>query len=517
MRFRREMTLLDLTMVSLGSIIGSGWLFAAQKAARVAGPAAVLAWVVGGVAVVLIGLCYAELGGLAPEAGGVVRYPQFSHGSFTSFLMGWAGWLAWVTVPAVEAEAMVQYASYYAPSLFVHGRPTAAGLAAEALLLLGFNVLNYLGVRAFAKTNTVLTLMKFVVPTLTAATLLATAFRPANFRAGGGFLPFGWHGLFSAVATGGVMLAYLGFRQAVLMGAEARDARRDVPRSLLYAIAVGVLLYVALQAAFIGALPGDVLARGWGRLDYNSPFADLASALGLGWLTALLLVDAVVSPAGTGIIYSATTARVTYALARNNYFPRAFLALHPRRAVPHWGILLNLVLGLLVLLPFPTWNRLVSVVSSATVITYMGGPVSALVLRRTAPDLPRAVRVGGLALVAPLAFVVAGLIVYWTGWPTTGEVLAADLAGVLVYPYYYRKNRLPARDLGAGAWLVAYLLFLTAASYLGTYGGRGVLPSPWDQLLVAAGSLAAFRWSLASGFETPEVARLRAPVHALED
>ena len=86
--FRRELSLLDLTMASMGAVIGSGWLFGSLHAANRAGPSALFSWVIGGIAVMLIGLVYAELGAMAPEAGGIVRYPQYSHGSLVSFLMG---------------------------------------------------------------------------------------------------------------------------------------------------------------------------------------------------------------------------------------------------------------------------------------------------------------------------------------------------------------------------------------------------------------------------------------------
>lgn len=86
--FRRELGLLDLTMASLGAIIGSGWLFGAMRGAQIAGPSAVISWIIGGVAVLLIGLVYAELGSMAPEIGALVRFPQYSHGTLVSLLMG---------------------------------------------------------------------------------------------------------------------------------------------------------------------------------------------------------------------------------------------------------------------------------------------------------------------------------------------------------------------------------------------------------------------------------------------
>ena len=101
---KRELNIWDLTMVSVGGIIGGGWLYGAWKGAALAGPSAILSWVIGGVAVLLLALCYAELGGMFPEAGALVRFPQYSHGSLVSFIMGWAmiiGFLFWGDMPTL--------------------------------------------------------------------------------------------------------------------------------------------------------------------------------------------------------------------------------------------------------------------------------------------------------------------------------------------------------------------------------------------------------------------------------
>src|SRR4051794_35553076 len=110
---QRNMGYFALTMTGLGSIIGSGWLFGAWKAAEIAGPAAIFAWIIGMVVILTIALTYTELGAMLPEAGGMVKYTQYSHGSFVGFLAAWANWIAIVSVIPVEAIASVQYTSYW--------------------------------------------------------------------------------------------------------------------------------------------------------------------------------------------------------------------------------------------------------------------------------------------------------------------------------------------------------------------------------------------------------------------
>lgn len=84
-KFRRQITLVELVFIGLGSIFGSGWLFAAGYVASMAGPAGWISWVIGGIAIILIGLVYAELGGAIPRAGGHVRYPVYTPGRWLVF------------------------------------------------------------------------------------------------------------------------------------------------------------------------------------------------------------------------------------------------------------------------------------------------------------------------------------------------------------------------------------------------------------------------------------------------
>ena len=133
---RREVGAIALMFTGLGSIIGSGWLFGAWRAAQLAGPGAIYAWIIGAVVILFVALTYAELGAMFPESGGAVRYGHYSHGSLVGFVAGWAAWIAIVSVIPVEAEASVQYMSSWpwawAQELYVHaangqGELTVAG------------------------------------------------------------------------------------------------------------------------------------------------------------------------------------------------------------------------------------------------------------------------------------------------------------------------------------------------------------------------------------------------------
>lgn len=516
---KRELSFLDLTMSSLGAIIGSGWLFAAFTAAYIAGPSAIFSWVIGGLIVLLIGLVYAELGSMIPEAGGIARYPQYSHGHLTSFIVGWAAIIAYASVPAVEAEATVQYMSHFFPALYVNSTLTTSGLIFAGVLIVAFFVINYLGIRVFARINTPLTIWKFFMPTLTIIVLIVVGLHGANFSKIGGFMPMKSSGMLGAVASAGIVFSYLGFRQAVDLAGEAKNPQRDVPRALIVSLVIGIILYTLLQIVFIGAMPTDLLGKGWAALVSNAkvagaPFAQLAIFAGLSWLAALLFVDAFLSPAGTGSIYLASTTRVLDALGRNGYLPKKMTKINPKTGVPSIALTVGAIISLIFLAPFPAWQSLVAIISGATVFTYMVGPISAAVFRKTLPDMPRPIRLWGLHWIAPLAFIGASLIIYWDGWVSDEKLLGIIFGGVILYliisAIVPRSIAQPsAQSYKSSIWMVVYLLFMLAMSYYGSgvFGapanhGKGFIPYPWDLVVIAVVSLGFYYWGVASGYRS---------------
>ena len=133
-QLKRHVGVVGLLFASVGSIIGSGWLFGALDASQAAGPAALISWALGGVLILLIALVYAELGTMFPLSGGVVRYPHMSFGSFASYTNGWITWVAVSTTAPIEVEAALQYATKYAPFTVSH---TVGGQPVHTLTTLG--------------------------------------------------------------------------------------------------------------------------------------------------------------------------------------------------------------------------------------------------------------------------------------------------------------------------------------------------------------------------------------------
>ncbi len=504
-RLRREVGFLGLLFASLGSIIGSGWLFGALYAAQEAGPAALVSWGLGGVFVLLLALIHAELGGAYPVSGGSARFPHFSYGSVIGFAIGWIAWLGAVTTAPIEVEAALQYFTHYLSWLTTTSGGetvlTIQGYAIAAMLMLLFTIVNILGVRKLAQSNNIIMLWKVAIPFLAIFALMLTTFHGGNFHAAGGFNPYGFHGIFSAISTGGVIFAYLGFEQAIQLGGESSNPRRNIPLAVIGAMLIGIVMYVLLQIAFLAALEPSNLSHGWSKLAFNGlvgPFAGLASAVGLAWLAILLYIDAAVSPGGTGLLYTGTSARLSYALGRNGYVPGIFSWLSAR-GVPLYSIVFSFIVGMIVFLPFPGWQTLVGFITSATVLAYAMAPLALGALRRQDPDRERPFKLPAGEVLAPAGFVVANLIVYWSGWTVDWKLFTAVGIGFIVFGGYQLAGddeRKPELDFRAASWLWPYIAGMALLSYLGQYDGRGTIPFWWDILIVAAFSLAIYAFAL---------------------
>lgn len=499
---RRDIGRIGLLFAGVGSIIGSGWLFGALEAANTAGPAAIFSWAIATVMILLIGLCYAELGTMFPISGGVVRFPHLSFGSFASYTMGWITWLAAVSVPPIEVEAALQYATEYLPltnKYIVDGESThvLTGLG-EVFAVIGmavFVIANYLGVKYFAQINNALVWWKLAVIVLVIIAFLVTAFHGENFTAKS-FMPAGWEGVFSAIPGAGIVFSFLGFRQGVELAGETNNPKRNIPFAIIGSVVGCGIIYVVLQIAFVGAVPTDLLsAKGWESLSFAGdfgPLAAIASILGMGWLAVLLYADAIVSPADTGFAYTAVTTRVSYAMGKNRNAPESLTKVN-KHGVPWVSLLVSFVVGLIFFLPFPSWQSLVSFITSATVLSFGTGPLVLAAMRRQDPDRHRPFKLPGGDVIPFLAFYSSNMMIYWAGWDTNMKIGVSVLIGFVLWPVFHfsSKGRAPRIEWKAGAtWLLPWLAGLLVCSYLSPYKhGIGVIG-------VGGGFLALFVLSL---------------------
>ncbi|MGC8704966.1 MAG: APC family permease [Athalassotoga sp.] len=450
-QLRKSLTLQDLFFLSLGGIVGSGWLLGGVAAADVAGPASIISWIIGGSIVLFIALSFAEITGALPKSGSIVRYPHYAYGGYVGYIMGWAYLLGALTVPAVESEAILSYASTYVKGLFhtVNGVSvlTPVGILYGILLLVAFFLINWFGIRFFAKFNTVMTWIKFIIPIFTFA-FLFFILNKSNFVSHGGFFPQGIGSVFYAIPTAGIVFSFLGFRQALNFGGEAKNPQRDIPIATILSIVVAIGLYTMLEIAFIGALkwPNGV---NWSNLTTGSLgsapyFVELQNAgIALfGAFAYFLLISAFVSPAGTGWIYSGSSARTLYGIAADGYYPMGLLKIHKKTKIPYVALITSTLLGMIFFLPFPSWYLFIGFISSSMVLTYLMGPVMLMTFRKYAPNLQRPFKLPYASIISPIGFIAGALIMYWSGISTLTMVFYTVLLGVPVFYFLYAPQKL---------------------------------------------------------------------------
>jgi amino acid transporter len=515
-RLRRDVSTLGLLLFSLGSIIGSGWLFGALTATLVAGAAAIIGWVIGGVIMLILALVHAELGGMYPVAGGSARYPHFAFGSLAGFAIGWMVWVGAVTVAPIEVLAATTYGIHYFPWLMTESGGTEVltgpGIVVSVILMAIFTVINLFGVSSLAKSNNTIMVWKVAVPFLAVIVIFIASFNPSNFTAAGGFAPFGLQGILLSLGLG-IIFSYQGFEQAIQLGGESRNPGRNIPLAVIVSMLIGLVLYIALQVVFVGGLHPAELKNGWANLSFPQdagPFAGLAIAAGLGWLATLLYIDAFVSPAGTGLIYVGSSSRLSFALARNHYIPHQFAYLS-ERGIPLVSIIFSFIVGCIAFLPFPAWSSLVEFISTATVMGYAAVPLAFGALRRQEPDHPRPFRLPAGEVVTIAAFVIANLVIYWTGWDVLWRLYICIAVGFVLLGIGHLVNpseMLPRLDWRSGSWLWPYFIGLAILSYLSPtdFGGTGLLPFGIDIILVAAFSIAIYYYAMSVRL-TPEEVR----------
>jgi amino acid transporter len=463
--------------------------------------------------VIVLALVHAELGGMYPVSGGTARFPHFAFGSVAGTSFGFFSWLQAVTVAPIECFAVMQYGSYYWHGLYNlsanhgAGNVTGVGFVMTIVLMAIFTLINFLGMRMFARVNNVITWWKVIIPVL-AIVILFFKFHGGNFSANGGFMPYGIKAVFGAIPGAGIVFAYLGFEQADQLAAEVKNPQRNLPLAIILSILIGTVIYILLQVVFIGAMPSTLLSHGWAGITNHAilvgPFAGLAGVLGLGWMAIILRVDAFISPFGTGNIYLTSSSRIGYGLGRNRYYPQIFTKVN-KYGIPWVSLIFGFVLGLVFLLPFPSWHSLVGLVTSASVLMYAGAPLALGAFRNQVPEHPRPYRMAGGAVLSPVAFIFANLIIYWSGFEVIWKLGFAIVIGyVLIGLAMAGDKDRPPLEWRAAQWLPVYLIGMGIISWQGQFSGGAVaaplntnhIPFWWDMVVVAAFSLIIYFWAM---------------------
>jgi len=478
-----------LLLGSISAILGSGWLFSAYYTAKFAGPAAILAWLIGGGCVLVIAFVFAELSTMLPITASTTRIPQFTHGTIVSFLFSWMVWLAYAALAPAEVQAIMQYLSFYFPTLTqASGGLTFSGYGVAILLMLAVSAINVFSVRWLMRCNNVLTALKVIIPILISLAILVIYFSPHQqlHPANSHFAPFGMHGVVAAIASGGIVFAFNGFKQACELAGEAKNPKRSLPFAIIGSIVITLSIYLLLQCSFLTSLTHFNLANGWRHLHLlglNSPMAAIVQQDHMHWAMPILYVGAIVGPLAAAMMYACSASRSLYGKSKNGYLPVLLQRLNTK-GNPAIAIGINFIFGMSLFAPLPGWDKMITFLTSLFALTYAIGPIALLVLRKQVPNYPRPFKLPFATVWATFAFYLCTLMSYWSGWDVISKLSLALLAGLAVL-FSYNLLTVRGRQLRfhwrAATWVWVYFSGLIFISYLGNFGhGLGVIPFGWD-------------------------------------
>lgn len=546
---KRRVGLIGLLWASEGSIIGSGWLFGAKGALSVAGPAALISWGIATVIIVVLALVHAELGGMFPIAGGTTRFPHYAFGGATGASFGWFSWLQAASVAPVEVLAMITYAQSWSSEAgwsWAHftlswtkdnGTLSTSGLIVSIVLMAIFVAINFLGIRWMTNVNNIATWWKVGIPVLTIFVLAALNFHTSNLTANGGFFAAGWKTVLVAIPGTGIVFSLLGFEQAIQLAGESENPKKHLPRATILSILIGAVIYILVQFVFIVALKQNDIAGGWAGAPYTkfgAPIAGIATAAGATWLATVLFIDAVISPGGTALVYATSTSRISYGMARNGYVPDRYSRTTAQGA-PWLGLITAFIAGCIFFLPFPSWQQLVGLITSASVFMYAAAPLAFGAFRKRLPDMERPYRLPGGAVLAPVAFILANEIILWSGWDTVYKLFVSVAIGYILMSlnWVLRLNPIrPKLHLRSAAWMPVYLLGMLVIVWQSKtfdlsgslYHDAGwlspsnpALPFGADMGLVAVLSLIVYFWAMNVSLEKEQIEEMIAEVVVAEE
>jgi len=429
---KKALSRFDLTMIAIGSTIGSGiFLTPAIIANSIHSPALILLiWLGGGLLILCGALTFAELGALMPKAGGVYVFLSESYGKPVGFLYGWAYFLV-VNTGGIAAlsVAFTTYLAYFFPMSSLALKLTAV----SGIFIL--TVINVMGVKSGGIFSDVFTVLKLIgIFGVIAVGFILGSSSVTTFSFD---MPSGVTGGV-AVAMVGVLWSYGGWQHATYAAGEAKNAKKDVPVAMIIAALSVTAIYVAINIAYMMLLPVNTIA--------NSPSvaADAVKTV-LGPVGGGIIAMAIfISTFGTAGIYTLTAPRIYFAMAKDGIFFPQIAKVHPKYQTPYNAIIIQSTWAVLLILFWGTFENLISYVVFTDWIFFALAAASVFIFRKKLPDTKRDYKTLGYPF-TPLIFIgVATWFVINTLIEKPEQAIAGLIMlglGLPVYYYWSRKNK----------------------------------------------------------------------------
>jgi len=416
-RFVRTLGLFDAVMLGIGFIIGSGIYIMPLLAAQQAGALSIFAWIIGGIFSILTGLCFAECAMHLPKAGGLYTYTHKAFGNFKGFIAGYSFWIGYIITIATEIFALSWYMQFFVPL------PELWRLLIAGVFCALFTYINYRGVKLGAELDDVFTIGK-MIPLILLILVGIFFFNPGNFllpATNAGALANPMQGFMLAILL--ALWAYLGAEIITVPEEEIKNARKTVPKAVIVAVLTAMAIYVLVAFVAIGAV-------NWHNFqDSQAPLADIANSLFNGF-GAILALGGLISILGALNAVILASARISYAMASDNLFPKAFMHLHRLHKTPDRALVLHFIIAIALVFAVRSFTALAGLAVLFTLIPYLFTCASTLKLQRKhgikhilhTPAIPVIAIIACMTLIAyslaqnllaPLVLIAIGLLIYF--------------------------------------------------------------------------------------------------------
>jgi len=479
---KRTLTATNLTMLGIGAIIGAGFfVLTGHAAAKNAGPAVALSFVLGGFACAFAGLCYAEMASTVPIAGSAYTYAYATMGEFIAWLIGWdlileymvgatavaIGWSGYVVsvlhdvgidIPAQLISSpgtkMIRVPDAVAKQLHMrHGWSPLANVVdflkdhhvdysqfpqvtalinlPAILIVAAVTVLLVKGIQESASVNNVIVVIKVAI---VVAFIAIGLFYVSTDNWGGKFIPantgkfghYGWSGIFQG--AGVVFFAYIGFDAVSTTAQEAKNPKRDLPIGIIGSLVICTILYVLGAIVMTGVV-------NYKQLDVPDPVAVAIDSMRLFWLSGIVKLGAIAGLTSVILVMLLSQPRIFFAMAKDGLLPAVVAKIHPRYRTP-W--ITTIITGLIVMvaagtIPIGIAGELTSI---GTLFAFAVVSAGVLFLRITQPEVERPFRTPAVFFVAPMGVISSVVLMASLPYDTWLRLVIWMAIGLAIYFAY---------------------------------------------------------------------------------
>lgn len=440
---KQTLTAKDLTLLGIGAIIGAGiFVLTGIAAAKYAGPAITVSFVLAGIACALAALCYSELASMMPVSGSAYSYAYATMGELMAWIIGWDLVLEYALASSTVAIGWAGYLTSFLDSLGLHlprylttaylADPVAGFINLPAVLVvLLLTGLLVLGIRQSAIFNFVMVMIKLSV-------IVVFIFAGMGHIDSGNwseFAPFGFGGVLTG--AGVIFFAYIGFDAVSTAAQEAVNPQKDVPIGIIGSLAVCTVIYILVA----GVLTGIISYK---ELNVAAPIALAVDHIGMSWLSPIIKIGAIAGLTSVMLVLLMGQSRIFFSMAKDGLLPELFDRVHPHYQTPHLstmvvGVAVALLAGFL---PIEKLGELVSIGTLFAFVLVCGG---VMVLRTTHPEMERHFRCPASPYVPVAGIVVCLSLMAGLPLDTWIRLLVWLLLGFCIYFGYGIKNSRLAR------------------------------------------------------------------------